>query len=72
VRVALARSLVSSADFLLLAELTNHLDTETREAVEDALRHFPGTVLFISYDRYFVRKPADEVLDLSPAPTPQA
>ena len=64
-KVALARLLVSGADFLLLDELTNHLDIETREAVEDALLRFPGTILFISHDRYFVKKLADEVLDLS-------
>ena len=70
-KVALARLLVSGADFLLLDELTNHLDIETREAVEDALLRFPGTILFISHDRYFVSKLADEVLDLSPAPKPE-
>jgi ATPase subunit of ABC transporter with duplicated ATPase domains len=65
-KVSLARLLVSGADFLLLDELTNHLDIETREAVEDALLRFPGTILFISHDRYFVKKLADEILDLSP------
>jgi ATP-binding cassette subfamily F protein 3 len=64
-KVALARLIVSGADFLLLDELTNHLDIETREAVEDALMRFPGTILFISHDRYFVKKLADEILDLS-------
>jgi ATP-binding cassette subfamily F protein 3 len=67
-KVALARLLVSGADFLLLDEFTNHLDIETREAVEDALSRFPGTILFISHDRYFVNKLADEILDLSPVP----
>ncbi|MGC9998393.1 MAG: ribosomal protection-like ABC-F family protein [Terriglobia bacterium] len=65
-KVALARLLVSGADFLLLDELTNHLDIETREAVEDALLRFPGTILFVSHDRYFVKNLADEILDLSP------
>jgi ATP-binding cassette subfamily F protein 3 len=65
-KVALARLLLSGADFLLLDELTNHLDIETREAVEDALLRFPGTILFVSHDRYFVKKLADETLDLSP------
>jgi ATP-binding cassette subfamily F protein 3 len=71
-KAALARLLVSGADFLLLDELTNHLDIETREAVEDALLRFPGTILFISHDRYFVRKLGDEILDLSPAPKLEA
>jgi ATP-binding cassette subfamily F protein 3 len=66
-KVALARLLVSGANFLLLDELTNHLDIESREAVEDALLRFPGTVMFITHDRYFVEKLADEVLDLRQA-----
>jgi ATP-binding cassette subfamily F protein 3 len=49
---------------LLLDELTNHLDLESREAVEDALVRFPGTVMFITHDRSFVEKLADEVLVL--------
>lgn len=65
-KVALARLLVSGANFLLLDELTNHLDIESREAVEDALLRFPGTVMFITHDRYFVEKLADEVLVLKP------
>ncbi len=63
-KVALARLLLSGANFLLLDELTNHLDIESREAVEDALLRFPGTVMFITHDRYFVEKLADEVLVL--------
>jgi ATP-binding cassette subfamily F protein 3 len=63
-KVALARLMVSGANFLLLDELTNHLDIESREAVEDALVRFPGTVMFITHDRYFVEKLADEVLIL--------
>ncbi|HTS71409.1 MAG TPA: ABC-F family ATP-binding cassette domain-containing protein [Terriglobia bacterium] len=65
-KVALARLLVSGANFLLLDELTNHLDIEAREAVEDALLRFPGTLMFITHDRYFVDKLADEVLVLKP------
>ena len=63
-KVALARLLLSGANFLLLDELTNHLDIESREVVEDALLRFPGTVMFITHDRYFVEKLADEVLVL--------
>lgn len=64
-KVALARLLLSGASLLLLDELTNHLDLEAREAVEETLAHYPGSVLFVSHDRYFVRALADEVLDLS-------
>ena len=64
-KVALARLLLSGANFLLLDELTNHLDIESREAVEEALLRFPGTIMFITHDRYFVEKLADEVLVLN-------
>jgi ATP-binding cassette subfamily F protein 3 len=63
-KLALARLLLSGANFLLLDELTNHLDIESREAVEDALLRYPGTVMFITHDRYFVEKLTDEVLEL--------
>jgi ATP-binding cassette subfamily F protein 3 len=63
-KVALARLLVSGANFLLLDELTNHMDIESREAVEAALQRFPGTILFVTHDRSFVEKLADEVLVL--------
>jgi ATP-binding cassette subfamily F protein 3 len=64
-KVALARLLLSGPNLLLLDELTNHLDIEAREAVEDTLSRFPGTILFVSHDRYFIKTLADEVLDLS-------
>ncbi len=63
-KVALARLLASGPNLLLLDEVTNHLDIEAREAVEDTLARFPGTILFVSHDRYFISKLADEVLDL--------
>jgi len=64
-KVALARLLLSGANLLLLDELSNHLDIEAREAVEETLSRFPGTILFVSHDRYFVKTLADEVLDFS-------
>ncbi len=63
--VALARLLLSGANLLLLDELTNYLDIEKRESVEDALRRYPGTILFVTHDRSFVKALADELLDLS-------
>ncbi len=66
-KVALARLLASGPNLLLLDEVTNHLDIEAREAVEDTLARFPGTILFVSHDRSLISKLADEVLDLSPA-----
>ncbi len=65
-KVALARTLLGEANLLLLDEPTNHLDIDAREAVEETLSHYPGTILFVSHDRYFINALADEILDLSP------
>lgn len=61
-RLALLKLMLSGANFLVLDEPTNHLDIPSREAVEDALLAFPGTVLTVSHDRYFLDKVADRVL----------
>lgn len=49
------------SNFLVLDEPTNHLDYEAREALEQALQKYPGTILFISHDRYFVNKIASKL-----------
>jgi len=63
-RLSLAEIVVSGANFLLLDEPTNNLDIPAREALEDALLEFRGTMFFISHDRYFLRKLATRVVDL--------
>jgi ATP-binding cassette subfamily F protein 3 len=69
-KVALAALLVSDANFLLLDEPTNHLDIETREALEGTLAQYPGTILFVSHDRYFIDEVADDAIPLYTAGTP--
>jgi len=63
-RVALARAVVSGPDVLLLDEPTNHLDIESIEWLEDFVAAFPGSVLFITHDRYFLDAVAEEIIEL--------
>ena len=65
-RVALCRLLLSQPDVLLLDEPTNHLDLASREALEAELSAFPGTVVFVSHDRYFINAVATRVFLLYP------
>lgn len=63
-RLRLALLMHSMPNLLLLDEPTNHLDIASREELEDALEEFPGTVLAISHDRYFINRIAGEIWDL--------
>jgi ATP-binding cassette subfamily F protein 3 len=63
-RLSLAEIVVSGANLLLLDEPTNNLDIPAREALEEALLDFRGTMFFISHDRYFLRKLATRIVDL--------
>lgn len=62
-KVSIAKMLLSHANFLILDEPTNHLDINTLEAIENALSEYPGTILFVSHDRRFIQKLADDVWD---------
>lgn len=63
-RVALCRLLLSQPDMLLLDEPTNHLDAESVEWLEQFLQRFPGTVVAITHDRYFLDNAAEWILEL--------
>jgi energy-dependent translational throttle protein EttA len=63
-RVALCRLLLSKPDMLLLDEPTNHLDAESVEWLEQYLTKFPGTVIAVTHDRYFLDNAAEWILEL--------
>lgn len=50
---------------LILDEPTNHLDIDSKEMLEQALKHFEGTIIFVSHDRYFINQLANKVFDLN-------
>lgn len=64
-RVALCRALVAQPDLLLLDEPTNHLDAESIQWLEEFLRDFPGAVIFVTHDRYFLEVIATRIIELA-------
>lgn len=64
-RLSLAKLMMLNANFLILDEPTNHLDLDSKEILENALVDFPGTILFVSHDRYFINRIATKVFELS-------
>ncbi len=63
-RINLLKLMLSKANFLLLDEPTNHLDIMSREALEDAITDYDGTIIVISHDRYFLNKVINKIFEL--------
>lgn len=66
VRCMISRMMLSGANFLLLDEPTNHLDLESIQAFNNALKDFPGTVIFTSHDHTFTQTIANRIVEISP------
>ena len=64
-RLSLLKLMMSGANVLLLDEPTNHLDIDSKEIFEDALLDYPGTVIVVSHDRYFLNKIPTRILELA-------
>ena len=65
-RLMLAKLIMSRMNLLILDEPTNHLDISSREALEDAIDAFDGTVLAVSHDRYFINRLATRIIEICP------
>lgn len=64
VRLSFARLVLQKYDILLLDEPTNHLDIETRKVLESTLSEYPGTIIFVSHDRYFIDELATRIVNI--------
>lgn len=63
-RVAIAKNLIQPADLLILDEPTNHLDNETIEWLEGYLAQYPGAVMLVTHDRYFLNRVTNRIYEL--------
>ncbi|MCL0324211.1 ATP-binding cassette domain-containing protein, partial [Escherichia coli] len=63
-RVALAKTIVSKANFLLLDEPTNHLDIHSVDLLVEALNKYEGTIVLVSHDRYFISRIANKIWEI--------
>lgn len=64
-RLTLAKLMLQKGNFLILDEPTNHLDLDSKQILENALIDYPGTILFVSHDRYFINRITTKVFELS-------
>lgn len=64
VRLKIFCLIQNSYNFLILDEPTNHIDIDTREMLEESLKEFTGTILFVSHDRYFINKIATSIIEI--------
>nr|WP_223155090.1 ABC-F family ATP-binding cassette domain-containing protein [Alkalibacillus aidingensis] len=63
-RLLLAKLMLQKANVLIMDEPTNHLDLDSKEVLEAALADFPGTIIFVSHDRYFINRIATQVFEM--------
>ena len=70
-RLTLAKLILSKVNLLILDEPTNHLDIPSREALENALGAFDGTLICVSHDRFFIEKLATKIIEILPSESPE-